>query len=72
MPHAPGWVWRAPTTAEAASFPLLIPHLKFQGSSTTGSIPGVADLLGRGICGTIKRKALALADLLDIVSEKAH
>ena len=54
------------------SFPPLILHLTFQGSSTTGSIPGIADLLGRGICGAIKRKALALADLLDIVSEKAH
>jgi len=55
-----------------ASFPPLTLHLKFQCSSTTSSVPGIADLLGRGFCSAIKRKAPALADLLDIVSEKAQ
>lgn len=59
--HCPGWVWRAPTTAD--------PHPQIPGLR---AIPGAADLLGRGICAAIKSKALALAGLLDSTSEEAH
>lgn len=72
MPHAPGQVWRAPTAAEARILPTIDTASQIPALQRYRLYPWHCDLLGRGICSAIKRKALALADPLGIVSEKAH